>query len=344
MQVITPAKAEAVARAGAAHLAALVRPDGRFTYNYFPDHPEFVSVHYGEVRHVGAVWALIDFERQGWPIPELSPAIDRAAGFMIDRLFRPYGATDMLCVIDENLVKLGGSALGVAASVALYARTSDPAHLERADRLVRFVESQRLANGEFVQILVPGPISTPHPMRASEFTGQPILALALASEAIGETRWLDAALDCTGKLAARDHGVGSLTQWMVYALEALVRVRREEWLIDYAARLAQGMLADEATRHGSEATPLACQTEGLLAYARILDILGEDREPTVDTVLRRVADNLRRQLRFFVPDGGFLRSQEIREVRIDYIMHHVLGFLGYARLMSKRKRPRARAG
>jgi hypothetical protein len=333
----------AVARAGTARLAAMVEPDGRFLYRYFPDDPSFVNIHYGEVRHVAAVWGLIDFEREGWAIPGLAGAIDRAADFMIKRLFRPYGGTDTLCVIDEGFVKLGGSAMGVAASLALYARSGDAAHIERAVRLVRFVESQRLPNGEFVQILVPGPISKPHPLRAAEFTGQPVLALALAAEATGEGRWLDIALDSTGKLAARNHGVGSLTHWMEYALEALVRIHREEWLIDYAARLAAWMLSDEATRRGREATPLACQTEGLLAYARILSALGEERDPGLAVVLRRVADNLRRQLRFFEADGGFLRSRELREVRIDYIMHNVLGFLGYARLTRERAPQSARA-
>ena len=41
-------------------------------------------------------------------------------------------------------------------------------------------------------------------------------------------------------------------------------------------------------------------------------------------------------MRFFHTDGGFFRSLDIREVRIDYITHHVTGFLGYARLMRAR--------
>jgi hypothetical protein len=337
VQIVTPAKAAAVARAATARLAAMVEPDGRFLYRYYPDNPAFVNDRYGEVRHVASVWAMIDFEREGWPIAGLSEAIDRAADFMHKRLFRPYGATDTLCVIDEGFVKLGGSAMGVAAELALYGRSGDPTLLERADRLARFVESQSLDNGEFVQVRIPGPLSAPHPMRAAEFTGQPVLALALMAETTGEGRWLDLALKQTAKLAERGHGVGSMTHWMVYALEVMVRIRRQQWLIDYAARLAAWMLSDEATRRSREATPLACQTEGLLAYARILDALGEDGEPSLDDVLKQIGRNLRRQLRFFHTDGGFFRSLDVREVRIDYIDHHVIGFLGYARLMRARE-------
>jgi hypothetical protein len=336
VDILTPAKITAVARNGTARLAALVRPDGQFLYRYFPDDPKLVTPDYGPVRHVAALWAMIDAEREGWAIPELGGAIDRAADFMVARLFRPYGGTDTLCVVDEGFVKLGGAAMGVAASLALFARSGDAAHVERAVRLARFVESQRLANGEFVQVLVPGAISMPHPMRAAPFTGQPILALALAAEATGETRWLDMALDSVSKLAARNHGIGSLTHWMVYALEALVRIRREQWMVDYAARLAAWMLSDQATARGEEGTPLACQTEGLNAYARILRSIGEEGEPSIGAVLKQVSQNLRRQLRLLEPGGGFLRSQQVREVRIDYIMHHILGFLGYARLTQQK--------
>ena len=147
-----------------------------------------------------------------------------------------------------------------------------------------------------------------------------MLALALMSEATGDDYWLDIAHQHTAKLAARGHGIGSLTHWMVYALEAMVRVRREPWLIDYAARLAAWMLTDEATRQSREATPLACQTEGLLAYARMLVALGEDGDPSLDAVLKQVGRNLRRQMRFFHTDGGFFRSLDIREV--ENRLHH----------------------
>ncbi len=338
MQIVTPAKAMAVARAGIARLAAMVQPDGRFIYRYFPDNPSFNNIHYGEVRHIVAVWALVDYEREGLPIEGVSEAIDRAADFMHRRLFRAYGATDTLCVVDEGFVKLGGSAMGVAAELELCQRTPDPSLIARAEQLARFVESQRLDNGEFIQVRIPGPVSPPHPIRAAEFTGQPVLALAMMTGATGDDRWLDIAHQHTAKLAARGHGIGSLAHWMSYALEAMVRVRREQWLVDYAARLAGWMLTDEATRQSPEATPLACQTEGLLAYARMLDALGEDGDPSLDAVLKQVGRNLRRQMRFFHADGGFFRSVEVREVRIDYITHHVSGFLGYARLMRARER------
>jgi len=332
VQAVTANKAAAVARSAAARLAAMVEPDGRFTYRYFRDDPSFVNTMYSEVRHVAAVWALIDFERQGWAIPGLAEAIDRAAGFMTASLFRPYGSADALCVHDEGFIKLAGSAVGVAASIRLHRRSGDADHLDRAARLARYVELQRLPDGDFVQVRTAGPISEPHPLRAEPFMGQGVFALALAAEATGESRWLDQALDSARKLAGRGHGIGALAHWMAYALEALVCIRREPWLVDYGARMARSMIDDEASRRDGTSTPIACQTEGLLAYARLRAALGGDADPSVEAVMKRIAGNLRRQLAFHDPSGGFVHSHDKQEVRIDYVMHNGLGFLGYARL------------
>ena len=165
MQTVTPAKAMAVARTGIARLVAMVQPDGRFIYRYFPDDPSFDNVHYGEVRHVVAVWALVDYEREGLPIEGLLQAIDRAANFMHQRLFRAYGATDTLCVIDGGFVKLGGSAMGVAAELALFERTGDPALVARARQLARFMELLATSGQRRVH---PGPHPGPGVAAASD--------------------------------------------------------------------------------------------------------------------------------------------------------------------------------
>ena len=102
-------------------------------------------------------------------------------------------------------------------------------------------------------------------------------------------------------------------------------------MLAYAGRLADGMIADRAVLPGPQSTPLACQTEGLLAYARVLRATGDDGGTA--RVLKRVAQNLRRQLRFYDTSGAFVHSHAKPEVRIDYMMHNAIGFLGYARQM-----------
>jgi len=334
MERITPTRAMAVARAGAVRLAAMVQADGRFLYRYMLPDPTITDTAYSEVRHVGAVWALIDVEVSEPSLPDLSTAIDRAAAYMVAKIFRPFGGTDTLCVVDEGFIKLGGSALGVAASLSLYRRSGDREHLERAVRLARFIVLQRRADGDFLHILIPGPIAKPHPTRADLFTGQAMFALALLSEATGDPSWRELAVDSMDQLAKRDFAVGTQAQWMLYALEVLLRLRRDERLLAYAARLVEAMLADVSIRQSPESTPLACQTEALIVYVRILrSSLVEGGDPAVST-MARIRQNLRRQLRFFDPSGAFIQSLERPEVRIDYIMHNVIGFMGYASLRS----------
>ena len=251
---------------------------------------------------------------------------------MVAKIFRPFGATDTLCVVDEGFIKLGGSAQGVAASLRLYRRSGDLAHVERAVRLARFIVLQRRPDGDFDHILIPGPIAKQHPTRADLFTGQALFALALLSEPTGDPSWRKLALDSMDQLAKRDFAIGTQAHWMLYALEVLLRFHQDQQLLDYATRLIAAMVADEAVRESSESTPLACQTEALVVYARILRTSPDGERDAAASTVARIQQNLRRQLRFYHPSGAFLHSIEKPEVRIDYIMHNVIGFLGYARL------------
>jgi hypothetical protein len=332
MAVISVDRALVVARAGARHLAGMVKPDGLFNYRYALNDPSFVNTIYGEVRHVGAVWAMADWMREGWDMPELAPALARAAGTMEQRLFRPYGSSGALCVWDEGLIKLSGSALGVAAEAALNRLRPSPDHFDRVSRLARHIASQREADGDFLPVRVPGPIPRAHPGRDHLTTGQAVMALALASEATGESAWLRLAADSADRLAARDYGVGALSHWMLYALEALDRVQPDDGRLAYAGKIAASIAAAASPDEG---IPLACASEGLLAHARSLRVRG-DREETVSALLTESEGLLSRQLRFFHPSGAFFMSAKRQEVRIDTQMHNVIGFLGYARLRQGR--------
>src|SRR3954468_1169394 len=164
----------------------MVGPDGRFLYRYALNDPTFTSNIYGPVRHVGTVWGLIEAEREGWDIPGLTDAIDRAAAYMEQHFFRPFGSTPALCVLDEGFIKLGGSALGVVAEAALLRRDGKDERRERIVRLADHVVSQREADGDFLPARIPGPIARPYPTRDDFTSGQAVMALALASEATGQ--------------------------------------------------------------------------------------------------------------------------------------------------------------
>jgi hypothetical protein len=328
-QAISPQRAAAIAVAATTRLADLVGADGRFHYRYLLKEPTLTSSVYGAVRHVAAVWVLAEAEREGWDIPGLAAAIDRAAGYMVERLFRPFGSTGALCLLDEGFIKLGGSALGVVAEAALLRRDGRDEHRERIARLARHVAAQREPDGNFLPARIPGPVARPYPARDDMTAGQAILALALASEITGDPAWRALAVDSADRFAGRDHLVGRMAHWMLYGLEALDRAAPDAARLAYAGRLAAGI---ERIALGDESIPIACASEGLLAYARLLRARG-GRDAEVSAVLAKVAANLQRQLRFFHPSGAFVMSVTRPEVRIDTIQHNLLGFLGWSRLV-----------
>jgi hypothetical protein len=306
----------------------MVGPEGRFLYRYALNDPTFTSSVYGPVRHVAAVWGLCQAEREGWDVPGLGDAIDRAASYMERQLFRPYGSTGALCVLDEGFIKLGGSALGIAAEAALLRRDGKADRRDVISRLARHIASQREADGNFLPARIPGPITRPYPTRDDFTPGQAVMALALASEVTGDAPLLELAVQSAHGFAARDYQVGRMAHWMLYALEVLDRLRPSETWREYSRRLVAGLATVEVP---DASMPIACTSEGLLAFARMLRTR-EGEEEEFRRVLGKVAENLRRQLRFFHPSGAFVMSADRHEVRIDTILHNLLGFLGYARL------------
>jgi hypothetical protein len=327
VETISPMRAMAVARSGAAHLAGLVGAEGRFLYRYMLPDPSIRDGVYSNVRHLGALWAMLEWEREaGWS-EVLAGAIEQAANYAAATIFVPFGQTDELCVLDEGVIKLGGPALGVVALHALYRRAPDAADLDRAQRLGRYVARQRRPDGDFHHILIPGPIARLHPTRADMLTGQAVLALARLGELTGDSSWTALARDSAMKLDKKDHGVQSKSHWMLYALEALHDIGPEPWLLDYARRIATGIAATRWLPTAAS-TPIACATEGLCAFAR----MSPPGDPLRAEALKAIRRNLRHQLRFYDRSGAFVRSLDMPEVRIDYVMHNVTGFLGFARL------------
>src|SRR5438552_2199743 len=162
----------------------MLGPEGRFVYRYALNDPSFTSTIYGPVRHIATIWGLVEAERAGLDVPGLADAIDRAADYMEQHLFRPFGTTKALCVLDEGFIKLGGSALGVAAEAALLRRRDgSKERRDRIARLARHVAGQREPDGDFLPARIPGPIARPYPTRDDFTSGQAVLALALAGEA-----------------------------------------------------------------------------------------------------------------------------------------------------------------
>lgn len=150
-------------------------------------------------------------------------------------------------------------------------------------------------------------------------------------ERTGDSRLLEAALRGMKFLDTANYGVQTLSHWMLYALEKLYQHAPNPQLLLYAERIASRILADTSYRKAGLSTPIACRTEGLLAYDRLLGRAGRTSSDSVRTeVMRQVRQNLSLVLKFRTKDGAFVEGDKKPEVRIDFIFHPGRACLAYA--------------
>jgi hypothetical protein len=158
----------------------------------------------------------------------------------------------------------------------------------------------------------------------------------------GEALWRDAALEVIGTLGPRDYGVAEQSHWMLYTLDLADELAPSAANRDYAARIAAGILRDRAYMARGQSTPVACRSEALLAYMRILgrsDAAGF--APSFAESEAVVRECLAAQVRFFRKDGSFIGGAGKPDVRIDYIQHNISAFAAFAVMGAPGGEPKA---
>lgn len=329
MKFVTPEFARSVGKDAASALARMVKHGGRFTYRYVPSEPRKDDALYSPIRHIAAVWFMLEADRALGPIDEVRTAALRAGDQIVAEFLTPFAGQDMLCVLDEGLIKLGGAGLAVTTLCAMHDVTGEERYVRLAERLSRFILSQRQENGDFIHIRN-YPLSTVHPTRSNFCTGQALLGLLTLFNRNGDAALLDAAGHSIAYLAKRNYGVAINSHWMLYALEAHFAAQPSAETLNYASRIAAGIVSNADYRKGGHLSAIACRTEGLLAYCRMLRQQSRgDVTPSLDECLRQVRLNLTQLLRFSSDGGAFVENLQKPEVRIDYIQHAGMSFLGY---------------
>ena len=289
---------------------------------------------YNMLRHMGTTWALLDVAKSVPDEPALREAAGRAISFALKFGIRFFGRPDQLCVKERGTVKLGGSGLAMLALLAQNDLSADPHLVAVAEGLGRYIVEQRQADGDLThkRSFATGRIV---PFKSDYFTGEALFGLMRLYEVTRDTVWLDAAADCERVLAPLDYGVPEQSHWCLYALELLYRHRPERLFLDHAARIVRNTLDAPRYRRGGRSTPVACRSEGMLAFLRMNRDAGGESEPQLLAEARdAIAHNLKLQMRHYLPDGSFVRGGRttgMAEVRIDYIQHNISAFLAWYR-------------
>lgn len=320
-----------VARTGTAYLAGLVDADGKFKYrfNHATGKP---AKDYNIVRHCGTLWAMLNVQRSIGAGDEIVPAARRASAHLIDTCLRFHRDIDAVTICTENRISLGANALGILALLGLGEITGDALIQRTTEKIGEFILANRRDDGEFIHRLYfeSGRISGYH---NQYYTGEGLLALLALFETTGDERWLDAVVERENALCREDYGVTNQSHWMLYALDKLSRYRKDKAYYDHAAKIARHILDHPDYREWNRCTPIACRSEGLLAFLRMTRDGGAGKKLR-DACLSVTRGNLNLQLGFRRADGAFVgggdkTKERYEEMRIDYVAHNTMAFLRY---------------
>jgi hypothetical protein len=262
-------------------------------------------------------------EQQLGAIPQAGGFAERMLRHASLHAFAPFGGFDALCVLDEGLVKLEAVAFAVMALV----NCSRP-DLTTARRFGRFILGQRLPNGEFIHVR-DYPQGRVRADRAPTATGQALLALAALYRATHEPHYFDAVAETVDALAARAYGVRQRSHWMLLAIDALDDISPDPQNVEYAATIAETMLATSRSDGGRDTSALAATTLGLLAYLRIAARASE-RSRIMSEARAQVTRSLEALMALRVPNGMFVRGQASPEVAAEDLVWAGRAFLGAA--------------
>ena len=328
---ISPPQALATARLGARKIAHLTTDSGRFKYRYDANTEAELSG-YNVLRHCGAIWSMLDVFTVA-PDDELLESATRAVTYLLNEHLQFYRHYLNVCICEKNTIKLGGNALAALALAKLYEIKKDGILLDTCHQLCRFMLDQRKAQGDFVhkRYFKSGKISA---FRSDYYVGEALLALLACYEITGDAQLLDAVRTVESGLAAQNYGVPEQSHWMLYALEQLQRFDESPHIYEHAENIAAEIINKPVYLDSGRSTPIACRTEGLLAFVRMTS-QDTSVESLQSAALQCVRTNLDKQLAFQTKDGGFTRGggdRRDQEVRIDYIQHNISAFLHFSQL------------
>ena len=345
--------------AGGEYLTEAVRSNGKFVYSYLPK-TDGVPDRYNILMHSGTVYSMLElYEVTG--DADLLQAAERAIDYLLASSL-PCEVDDesVLCVVEDEEVKLGGAGLAAIALAKYTEVTGDERYLAELVALGRTMQALQHESGEFTHKIT-YPEGEDTGFVSQFYPGEALLALARIYAIDPDEGWLDTAERGAQYLInVRDKGlsISQLTHdhWLLYALNELYRYRPNSTYRDHATRIARAIMQSQNRRPeypdwlGSyyrppRSTPTATRTEGLCAAYQLVRDFGDPG--TADSILRAIELGVAFQLQTqFLPEsvlyvsdpqrslGGFHRSLTNFEIRIDYVQHNISGLLCAARLLS----------
>ncbi len=321
-----------IAHFGAKFLSSITGHDGRFKYRYNPER-NVVHEGYNVLRHAGTIWSMLDVFSQTKD-EQLLDAGKNAVTYLLNNYLQFFRTYNNACICEDNKVKLGGNALGIIALASLYKITNDEFLISVSKRLAHFMIAVREPDGDLIhkRYFRSGKISA---FRSMYYTGEALLALLILHNITGDEKLLAVVVEIEQMLAPKNYGVEEHSHWMLYALAELSKIDNSEMYYTHAAAIAENILDYPDYLSWGRSTPIACRSEGLIAFVNMVRPDGVDDTILVEKCMEQIRHNLSCQKSYLLPDGAFIRGGADRrrhEVRIDYVQHNISSFLHFSEL------------
>ena len=336
------------------------RPDGSYHYRYQPKWND-----YGDgdnlLRQAGTSYATLELYR-ALGDERLLEAARATLGWLLARTRPPPAEVDRAdwraLVSPGEEAKLGGAALLVLALVEHQRVSGDRRFFGQAQELARFMHFMQDEDGHFRSKFFYGPPDE-EVFESVYYPGEAVLALVRLYGIDPNPMWLETARrGADWLIGVRDAGkpVSALPHdhWLLMGLSELSQLTDQAGHEQHAEKIGRAIV--RAVRRSSSdnpdwigsfytpprSTPTATRSEALVAMHALATRSGRDPQPYRDALLLMTGFQLRTQLTpvnsIYLPRperglGGFRRSLNNWEVRIDYVQHNASAMLGVLRLL-----------
>ena len=353
---MTPDALIRAARLGGDYLRRSLRDDGSYVYAYLPKTEE-EKPKYNILRHAGTTYSLLEMYQATDDTAYLEAA-ERALVYLRRQIEDCAIDPTLACVVEDGEVKLGGNGLAMLAFEKHMEVTGQKDDLALLERLGGYLLAEQTASGEFAVHKRAHPSGEASDFVSQYYPGEALLALVRHPD--GKDTWLDAAAaGARWLILERDGNVPTARlahdHWLLYALREIHAVRPDDLFVEHAGRIVQAIVQGQNRRpaypdwYGSfyippRSTPTATRAEGLsAAYPMLLEAGRTDEAKAAMEALRaavrfQLGTQFDEVTSLYLPErvrvlGGFRRSLDNYEIRIDYVQHNISALLALRQLL-----------
>ena len=346
---------------GRSYLANITDETGMFVYEYDPFTNTSSTENYNILRHAGTIYSMMQTYNET-KNTSLLEATQRAIGYLSDQI-KPFN--DTYCVVYNDEVKLGGSALAIIALAEYTKVTGDQQYLSTMNKLADYLILNQKPSGEFLskRYYSTNEISS---FVSSYYPGEAILALCRLYALTGDQSLLDTATLASEYLILdRDADVSienlNHDHWLLMALNELYRFDQKQIYLDHAKKISLAIIDFQRNEHnrlsekeawlGSyytppRSTPTATRSEGLIASYQLLTDFSSNQS-LINSIAYAINLSIHFQLRMQYTHqtmqemnhsplgiGGFKESVTDSTIRNDYVQHNICAIIGFYHLLT----------